>query len=532
MFKNGVAESHKDLLSIVRQTMSGFGDITLPLTYVGTGDGILYKAASPPPGVSETWTMVCTTGGGHGVGIFSVTGSVSGAQAAATVGTFYDNGLFEFVIQDGAADFIVSDQFDVTVVQNALIPLSQEWIVNRFLPGVETETGSTLDFPNSAINGSAANEASKQTSTSEILQINLDDATDFDSYYVRGPLLLAEVDDAPFDWTVEYSDDQVNWTIADTQTSEVFGPVERKDYSLTETRHLYWRFVITDVNGGVNIAFTEFQLHKAGTESHIKGLEFEGWLLQGQGLAGGDEIYVGAKISENIVSPYFNWLIYGFTAFDSGLSFSDQPGQSPTTRYVTNDAPMEYWIFATGRYMHVTTKISTDYTDMHMGLILPYGVPSEYPYPLAIMGGSSLARHYTSTDVRHRMSLDPGEACAWLRTPGGTWKEFENWHSSQASTNNIFPYGPGGQGWSSFRRYFSDSPDGVYEMYPLIFLESESGFSDPPGNAFGEIEDCFYVSGSNNSAENTITVGGDTYLVFQNVFRTTFTDFYAIKITP
>jgi len=72
----------------------------------------------------------------------------------------------------------------------------------------------------------------------------------------------------------------------------------------------------------------------------------------------------------------------------------------------------------------------------------------------------------------------------------------------------------------------------VYEMYPLIFLESESGFSDPAGNAFGEIEDCFMVSGSNNSAENTITVGGDTFIVFQNVFRTTFSDFYAIKVTP
>jgi len=532
MFKNGVAESHKDLLNIVRQALNGYGDITLPVTYVGTGDGLLIKPASPPPGVSEVWTMVCTLGGGHGVATFSVTGSVSGAQAAATVGTFYDNGLFEFAIIDGAADFVISDQFDVTVTQNALIPLTQEWAVNRFHSGVETETGSTLDFPNNAISGNASSECGKVAVTTGTLQLNLDDATDFDSYYVRSNNVLAEQDDAPADWTVEYSDDAVNWTVADTRASQVFTPFEVKTFALTEDRHLHWRFVITDVNGGVNINFGEFNMHKTGTEAHILGLEYEGWILQGQGLAGADEIYIGAKISENILSPYFNWRIQGLTAYDSGLTFYDQPGVSPQSRFVLNDATMEYWIFATGRYVHLVTKQTTDYTDCHMGLILPYGVPSEYPYPLAIMGGSSAARHYTSTDIRHRQSFDPGEDACWLREPGGTWKQFENYTSTQVSINNIFPFGPGGQGWSTYRRYFADSPDGVYEMYPLIFLESESGFSDPAGNAFGEIEDCFMVSGSNNSAENTITVGGDTYIVFQNVFRTTFSDFYAIKVTP
>lgn len=532
MFKTGIAQSHKDLLNIVRQALNGYGDITVPVTYVGTGDGPLIKAASPPPGVSEVWTMVCTLGGGHGVATFSVTGSVSGAQAAATVGTFYDNGLFEFSINDGPIDFVIADQFDVTVTQNALIPLNQEWAVERWGSGVETETGSTVDFPNNAISGNAASECSKQAVTAAILQMNLDDATDFDSYYVRSNQLLAEMDDVPFDWTVEYSDDAVNWTIADTQTSQVFAPAERKDYPLTETRHLHWRFNISAVNGGVNINFNEFNMHKAGEEAHILGMATEHWILRGQGLAGADEIYIGARISENILSPYFNWAIYGFTAWDSGLTFFDQPGISPTTRFISNDAPQEYWIFATGRYVYITAKQTTDYTNCAMGLHLPYGVPSEYPYPLFIMGGSSAARHYTSTDIRHRQCFDPGEDAAWLRTPGGTWKLFENYHSSQASTNNIFPYGPGGQGYTSYRRYFADAPDGTYELYPLIFLESESGFSDPPGNAFGEIQDVFMVSGSNNSAESTITVGGDTYLVFQNVFRTTFPDFYCIKITP
>lgn len=537
MFKNGTTASHKDLLNVVRQALTGYGDITLPVTYVGTGDGPLIKPASPPPGVSETWTMVCTLGGGHGVATFSVTGSVSGAQAAATVGTFYDNGLFEFVINDGPADFVAADQFDVIVTQNALVPLTQEWTENIYCPGVETETGSTVDFPNNAIDGNAATECSKQGSTAEILQLNLDDATDFDNYQVRANNVLAELDDVPLDWTVEYSDDAVNWTVADTQVGQVFTVNEVKTYALTETRHLHWRFNISAVNGGVNINFNEFRLHKTGTQPHILGLNYEAWILQGQGLASADAIYIGAKIQEAILSPYFNWDIRGFTAFDNLLTYSDQPGASPSNgKYISNDAPMEYWIFATGRYLHLVTKISTDYTCCSMGLFLPYGVPSEYSYPLAILGTSGGVRHYTSTLVQHQQCFDPGTNAAHVRTPGGDWQVFSNESDTFDSKVNIWPFGGGGgQAWTQLRSKISDGLDGTYELYPLLFIESEPQFSANDGydsNVYGEIEDVFQVSGSNNSAENTITVGPDTYIVFQNIFRTTFRDFFCIKVTP
>jgi len=542
MFKNGTALDHKDLMNVVREAMTGYAEVTVPITYSGTGDGLLTQMASPPPGVSEVWTMVCTTPGGFGVGIFSVTGSVSGAQAAATVGTFYDGagGLFEFVINDGPADFIVSDQFDVTVTQNALVVAGQEWAEKRFSPGVNDVESSTVDFPNNALNQAASNDASLVGLTAGILHMRFDYAIELDEYKVRGTDVLVDLPDNPTDWTFEFSDDGVNYTVADTVVGSIFTVTEIKTFALgSPGRHLFWRLNITAVDGGSNLKFAELQAHITGQDANINSLFSgdESPMLEGKGIAGTDNIFFGMRIQENILTPYFNWDIFGMTAYVDALILTDQPGLSPSQgKYVSNDAPMEFWIFATGRYLHLVTKVSTDYTNMSMGFFLPYAVPSEYVYPMAIMGGSGLNRHFSSTDIRHQQCFDPSEDACYIRSPGGQWVQIENQTSSAVFVNNVWPFGGGGgQAFSSFRDEISDGLDGTYELFPLLFITSEARLTPilpDEANMYGEIEDVFMVSGSNNSAENTITVNGDTYIVFQNIFRTTFTDFYAIKVIP
>jgi len=80
-----------------------------------TDKGLLdLLSVNPDATGAETWTLTCTTGGGVGVGIFSVTGSVSGAKAAATVGTAYDNGQIAFTILAGVTAFIAGDSMALT----------------------------------------------------------------------------------------------------------------------------------------------------------------------------------------------------------------------------------------------------------------------------------------------------------------------------------------------------------------------------------------------------------------------------------
>lgn len=97
--------------------------------YVGAGNGKLTKMRLLDK-VSETWTLTCTVASPGG-GTFSVSGSVSGALGDATVGVDYDNGVIQFLINDGTADFEVGDVFTLTAKTKEL-PLADRWTVMLF----------------------------------------------------------------------------------------------------------------------------------------------------------------------------------------------------------------------------------------------------------------------------------------------------------------------------------------------------------------------------------------------------------------
>jgi len=78
------------------------------IVYTGTGNGTFDTYSVDDSSPVETWTLTCTAGGATGT--FSVVGSVSGAQANATVGTPYDS-IVLFTLTDGTEDFIIGDDF-------------------------------------------------------------------------------------------------------------------------------------------------------------------------------------------------------------------------------------------------------------------------------------------------------------------------------------------------------------------------------------------------------------------------------------
>ncbi len=126
---NGVL-AHYNMLAQIRHVAGGFGDLgSIGGTRAGTGTLAGLEAA--PASVTETWTLTCTAAAANG-GTFSVSGSVSGAQAAATVGSAYDNGLLKFTLTDGATDFVVGDVFTIPVTQGAASAANAQWEVLRY----------------------------------------------------------------------------------------------------------------------------------------------------------------------------------------------------------------------------------------------------------------------------------------------------------------------------------------------------------------------------------------------------------------
>lgn len=82
------------------------------INYVGTGNGAV-KMFNLAAATEETWTLVATSATS-----FSVTGSVSGAQAACVVGVSYTNGIVSFLISAGQTAFQAGDTFTFSVVRS------------------------------------------------------------------------------------------------------------------------------------------------------------------------------------------------------------------------------------------------------------------------------------------------------------------------------------------------------------------------------------------------------------------------------
>jgi len=80
-------------------------------SYSGTGDGTLSFAGKAVNSAAfETWTITAIS-----ATEFTVVGSISGAQANATVGIAYNNGILRFVIYAGATPFVATDEFTLII---------------------------------------------------------------------------------------------------------------------------------------------------------------------------------------------------------------------------------------------------------------------------------------------------------------------------------------------------------------------------------------------------------------------------------
>lgn len=84
------------------------------LTPNNTGNGTVTGIAIGESAVAEVITLTCTGTSVDG-GTFSVSGSVSGAIGTATVGVEFVSPYLTFTITDGAVDYIVGDNFTITL---------------------------------------------------------------------------------------------------------------------------------------------------------------------------------------------------------------------------------------------------------------------------------------------------------------------------------------------------------------------------------------------------------------------------------
>lgn len=412
-YKIGYAENHKELLVALQGFLCNAKMAhNIAANVANTGNGYVSAERASTSPVDETWTLTATN-----ATTFSVTGSVSGAQANATVGTDYDNGIVAFTIIAGGTAFEAGDEFTFDVADG--------------LGATELYTAERYD-------------------------------TDYDG------------------------------------------------------------------SGGYEL------------------------ILNGPGTAGDDEIFTAIQTVESAGDDYYNWRLMGMTAY-SDVEMQYMPGitQGRLPRLLMWNQQIKYWLAANGRHYRMVAKISNIYEPLYMGFPLPYGLPTQFPYPLVVGGAAcptatAAYNRYSSTQSDHRAFPNPyGDTAAVIVSgtfdvagyystlkilQGTSWVRIASKSGTTIlSTNCVWPYSSSNYGPTSFNDFsflWRENIDGSRSVLPTIPM-----ISSPSKNIVGELQGIFAVPGFGGvAAEDVITIGSDTYIVFPITPNADRSDFFAFKL--
>lgn len=256
-------------------------------------------------------------------------------------------------------------------------------------------------------------------------------------------------------------------------------------------------------------------------------LEFIG---HGLGLAGADKVYVGFRLTDDNGNQLWHLEMKGYTGYSPSDTWDAQPGASPTVYTPFWNQSMPYWIAVNGRRAILVARSNTTYHAFYTGLFLPYATPQEYPYPLMICGEHPISTlvPYTSLDLNHFNDPGQGEPTGIvqgnIRRTDGTWLPL---HQNSGTQIAVWPYDQSTEGrdWM-----LNMEPIGTaYTLFPLNLIDPIAGTSALDYDPIGYLDGAHAICGFGQAAENTVTVGGDTYRVFQNVYRTGRADYWCLK---
>ncbi|WP_325438052.1 hypothetical protein [Pseudomonas nitroreducens] len=232
-------------------------------------------------------------------------------------------------------------------------------------------------------------------------------------------------------------------------------------------------------------------------------------ILKGPGLSGTEEIFVGFRTYQDASADYYNLLAGTFTGYVAGNSFDTQPGARLSGVPAHNNR-IDYWLTLNGQRIAFAMKVGTPvYESCYVGKALPYARPSQYPYPVVCGGMLTGAAATRFSDTNHSIPYKGSRANMALRSN-------DNW---------VQPYC---YPWGNNAITGSNQLRDTTNMYQLLPVEMH----DNSGNLWGALDGIFFITGFNNAVENTLVIGGITYMVIQDVARTGFTDYYAMRMDP
>jgi len=507
-----------------------------------TGNGVVFGASSAIDSVDETWTLVCTTGGGSGVGIFSVTGSVSGAQADATVDEPYWNGLCSFTIIGGTVDFTTGTPDDFTFDIAADTPT---WVQQRGYKSDERissiQPGSVSDpGAGNTGNGSLTGVLTIDGVVAETWTITATTTGPTATFSVVGSVSgghAAATSGTPYNnglVSFSISDGGVAYIIGDDFTFDTERTVDTvivdagntgngtvgtmsgvasdrpEGETITLTATSATNFDVdgsltgdfgSDATVGIPYDNGEFILTiTAGGTPFVSGDKFTfqtrpfEYILKGIG-GGSDEIFVGYKEETN-GSTYYNWSLQGFTGYVSASTFENQPGYESGIWNVQTDGGFDILIIENARRFIVIPIIGSTYAHIYLGWILPTATPSQWDYPL-FKGGDSNDDDTLIGDTANHFAW-------WTGPPYGDMYNNAVWDSN----SDIWPYD---------LYTIHKTEDDEFPLFPVTVVNKTTNEK----TIYGEADGCFYVDGDGGAVtvSDSVIAGSELFFITQDINR-------------
>lgn len=489
-YKTGLAASDLALLAVLHDLLTG---VSTP-AYTAAGGGNPSPTITQPTASghkTETWVITCTTGGGNGVAEFSVVGSVSGAQTAATAGSAYDD-IVAFTIDANGGTFVAGDSWTFT---------TGDWEVAG-AANVATET--PVVGPSNVGNGTISTPTVTAGHLSEefVITCTTPGGAGVAVFSVvstlRGTMATATADSA-------YSSDGVAFTITAGAT-----PFSAGD---------------------------EFRFRNNAAA-----------YLRGAGAADTAKPLVGIRTLHDRAADRYNWVFQGATSYNAALNFDQQAGAIPTAQgeptILLWDGNANFAITATSDWFAVVAYAASEPAELAFGgYVQPYGPSGVWPAPLLIAGCHfdttkiASVQESTHTNLGRDYEDDPGaKSATHLRMPGGAWARLRAW--GQTTLDNTEPtliLWPSGVVATNLAVGPTPGGDRLIEPLELVYHDTVVGSDEATsqtGNKalVGTLPPLGFVSGYSLSTGDILDDGTNDWIAFANTYRSGVADFLALKL--
>lgn len=253
-------------------------------------------------------------------------------------------------------------------------------------------------------------------------------------------------------------------------------------------------------------------------------------ILSNTGMSGQEAVIIGIREWRYPAANAHGWGLNGYLLYESPADWNSNSNSHGRTSYDTtwhhytthpmlpliNDT-MYYWIYSNQQRIVVVVKVQSNYESAYLGFGRRFGTPGDYPYPLCVIGSLYGNSIFSSTDADHTYIASCNQSSnykAWIVEPAN---QYMYWNGS-ADQPVFLPRNP-----FATLGTMDHTANGRYLMTPVYICKyiGKDNLMDLDG--------VLHCMGVGVQSEDTLTFEGKTFRVFQNVFRTDYYEFMAIR---